>query len=145
MIISVGHLLFCHICSRASASSWLVISSESWNLRKPSPPWPVRYISILLPSSVRRRLDLGVSGGTRPVSRRTKFSTETWSYIAITNNHSNIPYIYLWHLQHRGLSSWKKKRKKHSEELFGSWFITLKKKYNNKKRKKKDFFYDLSL
>ena len=32
--------LFCHICSKASASSTLVISSASWNLRKPSPPWP---------------------------------------------------------------------------------------------------------
>ena len=29
-----------HICSNASANSMLVISSESWNLRKPSPPWP---------------------------------------------------------------------------------------------------------
>ena len=32
------NLLFCHICSKASAISTLVISSASWNLRKPSPP-----------------------------------------------------------------------------------------------------------
>lgn len=35
------YLLFCHICSNASASSTLLISSESWNFRKPFPPWPV--------------------------------------------------------------------------------------------------------
>lgn len=34
------YLRFCHICSNASASSTLLISSESWNFRKPFPPWP---------------------------------------------------------------------------------------------------------
>lgn len=39
-IMLISHLLFCHICSKASASSTFVISSESWNFRKPFPPWP---------------------------------------------------------------------------------------------------------
>lgn len=73
------HLRFCHICSRASANSWLVTSSESWNLRNPSPPWPVRYIRMLLPSSVSNCFERGVSGGNRPVNSRTKFSTVTWT------------------------------------------------------------------
>ena len=34
------HLLFCHICSKASPSSMFDISSASWNFKKPSPPWP---------------------------------------------------------------------------------------------------------
>lgn len=37
-----SNLCFCHICSMASANSWLVTSSLSWNLRNPSPPCPVR-------------------------------------------------------------------------------------------------------
>ena len=37
---SSSYRLFCHICSKASASSTLVISSASWNLRNPSPPCP---------------------------------------------------------------------------------------------------------
>lgn len=37
-----NYRLFCHICSKASASSMLVISSESWNFKKPFPPCPCK-------------------------------------------------------------------------------------------------------
>lgn len=42
IVFWVIYLLFCHICSKASANSTLLISSESWNFRNPFPPWPVK-------------------------------------------------------------------------------------------------------
>lgn len=40
------YLLFCHICSNASANSILLISSKSWNFKKPFPPCPLQHTWI---------------------------------------------------------------------------------------------------
>ncbi len=45
--VNTTYLRFCHICSKASANSTFEISSASWNLRKPSPPWPVQVKHFL--------------------------------------------------------------------------------------------------
>eukprot|EP00515_Schizochytrium_aggregatum_P003139 CAMPEP_0202053026 /NCGR_PEP_ID=MMETSP0963-20130614/5614_1 /ASSEMBLY_ACC=CAM_ASM_000494 /TAXON_ID=4773 /ORGANISM="Schizochytrium aggregatum, Strain ATCC28209" /LENGTH=218 /DNA_ID=CAMNT_0048618333 /DNA_START=1109 /DNA_END=1768 /DNA_ORIENTATION=- len=45
------------ICSNAPAMSCEDISSESWNLRNSSPPWPVMKMKMLLPSFVSSRFE----------------------------------------------------------------------------------------
>jgi hypothetical protein len=68
---------FLCISSNACAKSSAAISSESWNLRNSSPPWPVMYSSTLDSLVLGSVCDGGTPGGCRPVSTRRKFSTFT--------------------------------------------------------------------
>eukprot|EP00967_Tisochrysis_lutea_P123595 scaffold205876_cov21-Tisochrysis_lutea.AAC.1 len=63
----------------AAASSLEVSSSRSRNLKKLSPPWPVKYNTTSESGPVVSRRESGVPGSTRSVSTRRKVSTVTSS------------------------------------------------------------------
>lgn len=60
------HLCWMCIWFRASARSWDVISSQSWNFRNSFPPWPVMNNRTWESASVNNLFERGVHGNWRP-------------------------------------------------------------------------------